>query len=141
MDVSPDVWGDYYWFVFYTTALTYKEDPTNQEKDITKTFLMTLGKKLPCNSCSDNFDQHLEKFPLDNEVLKNNNNLLEWVVNIHNEVNKITRSKLVTSDEMKKKYIKIYNQKKINKQCSNYIYIIVFLLVLLSIILYFKLNY
>ena len=140
MDVSPEVWGDYYWFVFYTTALTYEKNPSQQNKDITKTLYLSLAKKLPCETCSGNFEQHLKKFPLDDEALKNNENLLNWVVNIHNEVNKITRSKLVTSDEMRQKYLRIYNKKKINKQCTYYIYLIMFLVVLLCIILYFKLK-
>lgn len=138
MNVSPLVFGKHYWFVIYTTALTYPNNPTEEDKKNTKTLLLYLGKKLPCDACLNNFQLHIEKYPLSDSSLENSNKLLEWVVNINNEVNKTIHKPEVTIEQMKKKYMKMYSDKQCKNNYINYI-IILFILTLIIGILTYKL--
>ena len=51
------------------------------------TFFLNLGNVLPCDKCTKHYKEHLIKYPL-SENLNSRKELVLWLINIHNEVNK-----------------------------------------------------
>jgi len=96
---GPNTWGPWGWKFIHKIAKSYYSNPTSEQKEDYKNFFITLGKVLPCTKCSENYAHHLEKYPLTDTVLANDDNLLRWTIDIHNEVNKINNKKVYSYDE------------------------------------------
>lgn len=84
---APEVWGPGMWLFLHTVALEYPENPTLKDKQQHLNFLKCLQPIIPCPKCSNHFKQNLDSYNLDH-ALENRNNLFEWTVKIHNQVNK-----------------------------------------------------
>ena len=115
MSIDPRIWGPKAWFIMYSVALTYPHKPSLEDKINTKTFYVTIGKVLPCEKCRLNFSVHLEKFPITNDTLDNRRSLVDWLININNEVNKLTKGPIVTYNDIVNKYSVEFNPENLNK--------------------------
>jgi hypothetical protein len=101
---NPELWGSSGWIFLQHVALSYPSNPTNEDKQNYKRFFLSLENILPCQSCSDNFRKHIGKIPI-NSYLKNNHTLFNWIVQIHNEVNKLQNKKLIDDVKLRNLYI------------------------------------
>jgi len=99
----PTLWGGAGWKFLHIVALSYPSEPTPVDKDNYKNFFLSMKSVLPCESCSENFKKHVEKFPIDN-YLESPETLFDWIIKINNEVNKITNKSQIDAKTMKKKY-------------------------------------
>ena len=81
----PSVWGEDTWNLIHTVALTYPPKPSVELKQQYKNFFETLGKVLPCDSCSVHYAQHLQKYPID-QHLQSPESLFDWTVKLRNTV-------------------------------------------------------
>lgn len=106
MSTDPRVWGPSTWKLIHTTALSYSDCPTDEDKKNMKNFFVYLGRSLPCMKCRNNFSKHLKTHPITDKVLSSRQNLFNWTVDIHNEVNKIHRKKIWTYEETLPLYVK-----------------------------------
>lgn len=71
-------------------TLSYPDSNQNiseQDKTHVKDFFLSVKNVLPCENCRLHFEQNLEKFPLNDNILSSKDNLIKWLVDIHNEVN------------------------------------------------------
>jgi hypothetical protein len=123
-NIDPTIWGPHLWKFMHYFTLSYPDNPTDEDKDILYNFFHTIQTVLPCEKCRYNFKSHLETTPLTDEVLSSNINVVKWLFNIHNEVNKYTNKPIMSYDEFIKVYStnknhKIDNQDKINNQDKN----------------------
>lgn len=107
-NIDPAIWGPHLWNFMHYLTLSYPENPTEDEKDTLYNFFHTLQTVLPCEKCRYNFKSHLEKTPLSEDILSNNANVIRWLFDLHNEVNKSTGKPELPYDE----FIKIYSTKK-----------------------------
>jgi hypothetical protein len=130
--IEPKIWGKHGWIFLHSIALSYPNMPTKQEQLNMKNFFTNIAHILPCNMCRDHYKLNLIKHPLDSQVLKNSNNLNEWLIKIHNEVNLISNKKMINITP-KEVYENISN--KSNK--SNY-YFILILIILIAYYFYKK---
>ena len=60
-----------------------------------------VQKILPCYKCQVHYKQHLTKYPITNEVLLNKDNLQDWVISIHNQVNINNAKNPISFDDAK----------------------------------------
>lgn len=88
MPIGPDKWGVHGWKFVHHVALGYPNTPTDNDINNYKSFFYILGNILPCHICSDHYNQNLLIYPLTNDVLANKTNLINWTIDMHNEVNK-----------------------------------------------------
>jgi hypothetical protein len=109
-NINPTIWGPHLWKFMHYLTLSYPENPTEEEKDTLYNFFHTIKTVLPCEKCRYNFNSHLEKTPLSDEILSNNANVIRWLFDIHNEVNKSNNKPELPYDE----FIKIYSKKEEN---------------------------
>lgn len=101
---EPSVWGPAIWKTIHFVALAYPTEPTQEDMDTYKTFYLTLGKVLPCQKCRQNFNQHLQDFPIE-PALQNTNTLFEWTVRVHNSVNRMGGKRLIDVEYAKELYL------------------------------------
>lgn len=84
--MNPDIWGPHAWFFLYSVALAYPENPTDKDKKNYYNFYMSIMDILPCLKCRIHYTEHLQKYPLTDEILSSKLKLFKWVHTIHNEV-------------------------------------------------------
>ena len=106
--MNPNIWGPSMWLSLHTITLNYPKNPSIHDKKAMNDFFTNLQYVLPCQKCSDNYANHLIKYPIEN-FLGSRNELVEWLINIHNEVNKSIGKKILTKEDALKK---IHNQFK-----------------------------
>jgi hypothetical protein len=111
-NISPDLWGPHLWKFMHLFTLSYPNEPTEEEKDTAFNFFTAIQKVLPCEKCRYNFKNHLET--LTEEVLDSNENLVKWLFNIHNEVNKTTGKPIFSFDDFINIYINNNNTASLN---------------------------
>ncbi len=131
-NISPTIWGPHGWKFLHYVTFSYPENPTNEDKENYKFFFNSVGTILPCFTCRENYKNHLKKFPLDNNTLKTQFNLVSWLINVHNEVNKIHGEKIFSYNEV----LNIYFPKKVDY--SRYYPLILFVIIVLIWIIYKK---
>ncbi len=91
---NPNIWGPKGWFFIDTIILSYPNNPSNEDKKIYKNFLTSIKDILPCESCRIHYTNNLKEIPLSSYYLNSRNNLIEWIILIHNKVNKINNKML-----------------------------------------------
>ncbi len=105
---SPEIWGSTFWKTLNLVVINYPPNPTNQDINDYKNFFISFGKVLPCKLCSVNYENHLNLNDLENG-LKNKKNLIDFLINLHNKVNKSTNKRILSYEEA---YEKIHNSLK-----------------------------
>lgn len=104
-NINPKIWGSSGWEFMHYITLAYPDNPTQEEKDNIRMFFSSVGKVLPCESCRVNFSKHLLKYPLNELVISNRNNLVRWLYNIHNEVNIMHNKEVFSFEKFISKYM------------------------------------
>lgn len=138
--MDPEIWGPPTWIFLHTVTLNYPNNPTIYDKKYYKHFFINLHNILPCEWCSKNYKQHLQKYPIDN-YLHTKKNLVQWLINIHNEVNKIFNKKTIDYFEFINIYKNIYNRKKTFFTYYNIILILcIFTIIVLTILCIYLYN-
>jgi hypothetical protein len=54
-----------------------------------------IGKVLPCPKCKKHFEKYIKKHPINNK-----SNVVDWVFDYHNDVNKVTKSRSISKEDM-----------------------------------------
>jgi ATP-dependent Zn protease len=118
-------------------TLSYPEQPTEYDISKFKTFFLTIGEYLPCEKCRYNYTKHLQELPLTETELSSRNNLIIWLFNLHNIVNKYLGKKEFTLNEFNNLYINNNNNNNnnINSNKSNiYSTILLFIIIIIIIL-------
>jgi hypothetical protein len=99
MPIGPDKWGVHGWKFIHHVALGYPKIPDENNKNNYKSFFSLLGTVLPCHICNDHYNEHLLIHPLTDDVLSTTRKLINWTIDMHNEVNKAHGKKIYSYDE------------------------------------------
>ena len=104
-NISPEEWGPPAWRFLHYITFSYPDNPTNIDKQNMLSFFSSLGLILPCEKCRMNFSKHTSLYPLNNEALNSRFDLVNWLINVHNEVNKMNGKRIYTYDEVVNDYL------------------------------------
>ena len=85
MGYSPELWGKEAWHFIHFVALTYPNNPTEEDRNNYMAFVKSLQFVLPCPSCSENYKVKFQDYP---PRMDSKRDFFEWTVDIHNMVNK-----------------------------------------------------
>ena len=85
-DYNPQVWGPHYWFVLYTIASTYPDNPNEFTKRKYYDFIQNMPLFIPNISIGNHFSEMLDKFPC-SPYLSSRDSFKKWVHFIHNKIN------------------------------------------------------
>jgi len=85
---KPETWGSVLWKLMHMITLTYKKNPRLKDKQRMQAFFYSLLNIIPNKVYKEEFEKQLILTPLDDNILVCRCNLIKWLVNIHNQVNK-----------------------------------------------------
>jgi hypothetical protein len=84
--MRPEIWGPHLWFMLHVISFEYPENPTEYDKRIYHDFYTSLKDVIPCEMCKKHYREHIHKYPL-TPHLDTRDNLVKWVIQVHNFVN------------------------------------------------------
>lgn len=141
MNLNPKVWGPHAWFFLDSIVLSLPNNLSYEQKNIYKNFFTSLQDILPCEACREHYKQNLIKYPLTDIILSKKENIIKWLLSIHNNVRKNDEKKTQISikqffEYYNKQYDKNYN--KNIKECNIKYYISVIIILILILIIFYK---
>ena len=112
MGLNPNTWGSQAWHFIHAVALTYPNEPTEQDKENYNKFFYSLPDVLPCPSCGINFLEKLDKNP---PALESQETLWKWTVDVHNQVNEKNGKPILSYDEAFSEFVKNSKTESVSK--------------------------
>jgi hypothetical protein len=106
--MDPEIWGPKAWFFLHTITFNYPEHPSENDKQIYKSFFNSLTDVLPCKVCANHYKENILNNPIDDH-LDNKDNLVKWLIHLHNEVNESNSKATMNYDEVMNYYREQYN--------------------------------
>lgn len=100
--ISISAWGPAAWHFLTSVAFTYPKKPNETDKKIYRDFFTLVKNVLPCKMCRAHYAEHLEKEPL---KLDSCRQLTEWVIGVHNDVNRRTGRRVIPYTECVADYL------------------------------------
>lgn len=108
--MDSTVWGPPAWTFLHSITMTFPERPCELEKQFYKNFFKNLGNVLPCSKCQEHYNKHLLNMPLD-EHINSRRELVEWLIELHNQVNISLGKRTYSYDEVMQIYYEKYYKK------------------------------
>jgi len=87
------VWGPGVWHFLHTMSFNYPINPTNEEKNHYRNFILSLQYVLPCKYCRMNLVTNFKQLPLTMSHMKNRATFSRYVYDLHELVNKMLHKK------------------------------------------------
>ena len=143
MNLNPNVWGPHAWFFLDSIVLSLPNNLSYEQKNIYKNFFTSLQDVLPCEGCREHYKQNLIKYPLTDKILSKKENIIKWILNVHNNVRKNDERKTEISikqffEYYNKQYDENYNKNKNIKECNLKYYISIIIILILTLIIFYK---
>lgn len=147
LNLNPKIWGSHGWFFIDGIILGYPDKPGFRIKNAIKNFLISMQYLLPCQTCRMNFRKNLMYYPLTDKVLSSKNNLLQWSMNIQNEICHQNRNyyKFKSLKDVFKFYKKMYSELNSNRNQMNSLFngggsivFIIFVVLLIFIFIFYR---
>ena len=131
---NNNVWGPSAWTFLHTITYNYPENPTDNDKKNYHNFFDSLQHVLPCEKCKGHYKQNIQKYDLNNS-LDNRDDLVKWLIDLHNEVNKDMGKRVWSYSEVFNEYDNLHNSNLVNKMI---IFLILCIVIFLMYFLYKK---
>tara|TARA_Y100001972_G_C7657723_1_gene331355 strand:- start:702 stop:1097 length:396 start_codon:yes stop_codon:yes gene_type:complete len=94
-------WGPKLWDILHTFSYNYDENPNIQQKQNAMNFFSSICLLLPCDFCK----QHCSSFIFNNPPkINSKNELINWVLLFHNNVNRRLHRNTWTRKQLDNKY-------------------------------------
>jgi hypothetical protein len=106
-------WGKNAWYFLHITALNY--DNINYRRIKYLEFYKNFISLIPCPICKRHFIDNLKKIKYNLENNINSDNIFNWTVDLHNEVNRMNGKDVISHLEAKILHRGPISNKKINK--------------------------
>jgi len=87
------VWGPGVWHFLHTMSFNYPVNPTIEEKNHYRNFVLSLRHVLPCKYCRMNLVTNFKQLPLTMSNMKNRETFSRYVYDLHELVNKMLHKK------------------------------------------------
>jgi hypothetical protein len=84
-NISPKIWGPFFWKTFHLSTFGYPKDPNELDKQTYKLFYESFMKILPCDKCARSSQELLNDDLI--KALETRDDLIKWGHNFHNDVN------------------------------------------------------
>jgi hypothetical protein len=87
------VWGPSMWHYLHTMSFNYPNNPTKEEKEQYKQFVLQLQYVLPCKYCRINLKNNFKNMPIKECHMKNRFTFSKYIYDLHEIVNKMLKKK------------------------------------------------
>jgi len=95
-DQEKKQWGSYCWYLLHVIAFNFTETRRSYYTE----FFLNLGAVLPCPTCAAHYSLYLQKNPITSTT-----DFAQWVIDCHNNVNRITHKPILSASEARKLFI------------------------------------
>jgi hypothetical protein len=130
--ISIATWGPSAWNFLHAVAYSYKDNPSDADKEAMYMFIVSFSKVIPCKICRDEFTEYIEKnVTRDSKIFDSKKNMIEFMHITHNNVNKRLGKPLVSMEKSNYMYLYEYDTTKF------YIKAIV---VIITVLIFLQLN-
>ena len=136
--MEPTIWGPPAWKFLHTITFQYPEYPNDKDKKEYYMFFNSLKNVLPCPNCREHYSINFQKFPI---RLESRDNLVEWLIDIHNEVNVMAQKRKYSYDEVYQIYNQMYDEEGTTSGNNKIVTIVSILLLIVFIGCYYYKNY
>ena len=123
---NNNIWGPQAWTFLHTITFNYPENPTNRDKHNYFNFFYSLKHVLPCEKCKKHYEEN--STDLENN-LDNKDDLVKWLIDVHNDVNTKNDKSVWSYEDVYNKYQDMYNSNTINNIIVFFIISIVFIFI------------
>ena len=87
------VWGPSLWHFLHTMSFNYPVEPTKDQKEQYRAFILNLVNVLPCKYCRMNLVKNFKTLPLTMIHMKNRDSFSRYIYNLHELINKMLNKK------------------------------------------------
>ena len=87
------VWGPAMWHYLHTMSFNYPVEPSQQDKNHYKDFVINLKNVLPCKYCRINLANNFKQKPLKMCHMKNRETFSRYIYELHEVINKMLHKK------------------------------------------------
>lgn len=87
--MMTSIWGPPTWHLLHCLSFNYPVNPTQEQKQHYKNFVLSLQNILPCGKCRKNLKANLTKLPLLETDLESRETFSKYVFKLHETVNKM----------------------------------------------------
>ena len=98
------VWGPYIWRLLHCFTMRIKDEYFIEERKNIINYITSICDNLPCPNCSLHSTQYLKKHNF--KFIKNKDNLIQIILNLHNDVNKRTNKEYFKKEQLSNTYDK-----------------------------------
>lgn len=99
------VWGPSLWHYLHIMSFNYPVNPSQEQKEKHREFILNLQYTLPCRYCRENLKKNLKQLPLTCNDLKNRENFSRWIYKLHELINKMLGKKSgLTYKQVRERY-------------------------------------
>ena len=126
---NNNIWGPPAWTFLHTITFNYPNNPSEQDKQNYYNFFDSLKYVLPCDKCKKHYKENSRDLK---DNLNSRDDLVKWLIDIHNEVNVKNNKRKYSYDEVINKYNNLYSPK------TNYCMIIIVILLILFAIYFLR---
>ena len=95
---TPSEWGPPLWYKLHMKTFDYPEIATYKEKVLAIKYFKEVEKLLPCEKCRVHYRQNLKSNPIEYHV-DTRDELVRWLIDLHNKVNAQTGKKILSYEE------------------------------------------
>lgn len=81
------VWGPSMWHTLHTISFNYPVDPTKNDKQSYRDYILNLKYVLPCGKCRANLKNNFKKLPLKMKHMENRETFSKYVYELHELIN------------------------------------------------------
>jgi hypothetical protein len=96
---SKDYWGPRLWYLLHKICYNYERKPSLEHKIFYLKYFKTIVRIIPCPYCADHLFSKIEEDNL-NLNLENRQLLIDWLKNLHNQINVTNGKRVYTGFEL-----------------------------------------
>lgn len=99
------VWGPGIWHFLHTMSFNYPINPTQEQKNNYRNFVINLKNVLPCKYCRINLLKNFKQRPLKMSHMKNRETFSRYIYDLHEVVNKMLgKESGLSYDDIRERY-------------------------------------
>jgi hypothetical protein len=87
------LWGPPLWHYLHTMSFNYPINPSKEDKQHYRDFVISLQHVLPCKFCRQNLKTNFKQMPLTMDHMKNRESFSRYIYNLHELVNTMLKKK------------------------------------------------
>jgi len=87
------IWGPAVWHVLHTISFNYPVNPTQEEKEHYREFILSLQYVLPCKYCRANLKNNFKSMPLTMDSMKSRDTFSRYIYQLHEKINTMLKKK------------------------------------------------